>query len=193
MEYYKVHPYEIRRGFSENPMYVLMLHQSELKQNIPMLIGGHEADMIMVELEHRHARRPMTHQLLANLCDAFALNLKRATIDRCEEGLFYATLYVTDGFVVRKLDCRATDAILLALHADVDIEASRLVLDEAGVPVSDDEADPSSAPSPAEAEASEPSIEELTEMLHRCEAQEEYEQAAELQRRIELLQGRNKA
>lgn len=177
MKYYEVYPYKISRGHSATGMSVLTLYEPTTHQNIPILIGPHEADMITIEQEGHKTRRPMTHELICTIFNECGLQMKDATIDRLEDGIFYATLYLDDGLSVKHIDARASDVIILAMRMGVDIHLSQAILDEAGYP-----SDFETLTDPEEEET--PTLEELEEMLHQAEEAEEYERAAEIMEQI---------
>lgn len=162
-------------------MFVMMLYEPMGNRKVPVMIGRHEAEMIMIEQGTQSPKRPMTHQLIINIMDSFALTLKLVRIDRFEEGIFYASLLVSDGFNTHTIDARASDAVLLALHQTVDIEMAESVLNDTGFIVQNDDIDISSSLPGSE------TIEELEEELRQCEENEEYEKAAEIMERIKKL------
>ena len=181
MNYKKVYPTEIIQGFTETAMFVMMLYEPLGGRKVPVMIGQHEAEMIMIEQGNQSPRRPMTHQLIISIMDEFALTLKLVRIDRFEEGIFFATLVVSDGFNTRNIDARASDAVVLALHQSVDIEMAENVLEETGFRVQNDDIDIQSSLPGSE------TLEELEEELRRCEENEEYERAAEIMEEIKKL------
>lgn len=181
MNYKKVYPTEILQGFTETSMFVMMLYEPMGNRKVPVMIGRHEAEMIMIEQGTQSPKRPMTHQLIINIMNSFALTLKLVRIDRFEEGIFYASLLVSDGFNTHTIDARASDAVLLALHQTVDIEMAESVLNDTGFIVQNDDIDISSSLPGSE------TIEELEEELRQCEENEEYEKAAEIMERIKKL------
>lgn len=181
MNYRKVYPTEVLQGFTDTAMFVLMLYEPVGDKKVPVMIGEHEAEMIILEQEQRRARRPMTYQLIVSIFETFQLTLKRVRIDRFEEGIFYATLVVSDGFTEKGIDARASDAVVLALHESVEIEMSEVVLEETGFTPQHNDIDLGATLSGGE------TIEELEEELHRCEENEDYERAAEIMKKIENL------
>ena len=178
MVYKKVYPTEILQGFTETSMFVMMLYEPMGSRKVPVMIGPHEAEMLMIEQGNQSPKRPMTHQLIISIMESFALTLKLVRIDRFEEGIFYASLVVSDGFNTHVIDARASDAVLLAIHQSVDIEMAEDVLNDTGFEVQNDDIDISSSLPGSE------TIEELEDELRRCEENEEYERAAEIMEEI---------
>lgn len=178
----RVFPLTIQSGMSQSESYILMLCEPEEGIQIPIFIGGHEAQSILLAKETVKTRRPMTHELMVNLMESYGLSLKEVTIDRVNEGIFYATLHITDGFNEKRLDSRTTDAITLALLTDSPIMVAEEVIEETGVRMESMKNHESRIKNAADT-----TIEELEEELKRCEESEEYERAAEIQKRIEEL------
>ena len=103
-----------------------------------------------------------------------------ASIDRMADGIFYATLHITDGFNSRSFDSRPSDAISLALLSDCPILMDDNVIEETGVTIPNANQNPETPNS----------IHQLEEQLRRCEESEEYERAAEIQQQIENLKNK---
>ena len=180
MKYLPVHPLEIRYGGTESNSGVLMLLQPDTNRYIPILIGGQEAQSILMAAEGKHAKRPLPHDLIESICDAFDLHLLSVTIDKFEEGVFFATLHMKDTFVEKHIDCRTSDAVLLALQNQVDILIAESVLEETGVDVSQ-LAGSTASKSPREERSM------LEDLLREAEEREDYERAAEIQNRLNNL------
>ncbi len=174
----QVIPMTVQNGFSASGSYILMLTEVDGDRSIPIFTGAHEAQGIMLAASGEPTRRPMTHQLMASMMNEYGLTLCEVTIDRVEEGIFYATLHVTDGFNQHHFDCRPTDAVTLALMAGCKIMADDKVIEEAGI-----HADHIEATAPPQSST----IEALEAELRRCEETEDYERAAEIQRKIEEM------
>lgn len=171
----QVFPTTIQSGAAQTGNYILTLFEPEGGIQVPIIIGQSEAQSILLAKEAATIRRPLTHQLVLHIMEAFGLSLKEVTIDRVVEGVFYATLHLTDGFNEKQIDSRTTDAVTLALHSDAPILMDEKVLEETGVKVDGERTKAKS----------EKTLEELEEELRRCEESEDYERAAEIQKEIE--------
>ena len=174
----QVYPVTIQSGAAQTGNYILTLHEPEGGIQVPVIIGHNEAQCILLAKnpeESGRLRRPMTHQMLMNIMEQYGLTLIQVTIDRVLEGVFYATLHISDGFNERAIDSRTTDAITLALLSDAPIYMDERVLAETGVTTRKPQA------------SEQPTLEELEEELHRCEEAEDYERAAEIQTLIDKL------
>lgn len=179
---YKIlYPYEIRQGYGVDEHYVLMLAEPKSMQVVPMLIGPAEAQSMMLAQEHQPTLRPTTHQLMMKTLEEYGLTLNRVAIERFEEGIFYANLYVGDGFNEKTIDSRSSDAVTLALLAGCNILVAENVLEETAVAMETLE---SKSPQPEALE-----LEALEQLLHQYEEAEEYEKAAEVLKEIEKRKG----
>lgn len=177
----QVFPLSIQSGMSQSDSYILMLCEPVSGMQIPIFIGAHEAQGILLAKESVKTRRPMTHELMAKMMDDYGLSIKEVTIDKVMEGIFYATLHTTDGFNEKQFDSRTSDAISLALLCDSPIFVADEVLEETGMKMANVEG---GMPN------NEHKLAELEEELRRCEEREEYERAAEIQKNIEELKGK---
>ena len=92
MSYSQVYPLQITQSMSMSGTYVLVLDAPESGKQVPVIIGEAEAQAIVMAIEQKQARRPLTHNLLNNILEEYMLVLKQVTIDRFEEGIFYSTL-----------------------------------------------------------------------------------------------------
>lgn len=176
----RVFPLTIQSGMSQSGSYILMLCEPESGVQVPIFIGAYEAQGILLAKESVKTRRPMTHELMMKVMEEYGLSLKEVSIDRVNEGIFYATLHMTDGFNTRPFDSRSSDAITLALLADCPIMMEESVIEETGVRMEGDSI----------MVKGENTLEELEAELRRCEENEEYERAAEIQQQIEKLKNK---
>lgn len=176
----RVFPLSIQSGMSQSESYILMLCEPSSGMQIPIFIGAHEAQGILLAKESVKTRRPMTHELMIQMMNDYGLSVKEVTIDKVMEGIFYSTLLTTDGFNTKQFDSRTSDAITLALLCDCPIYVADEVLEETGMKMKDS-MDIGNTPNPQN------TIEELEKELQQCEEREEYERAAEIQKTIEEL------
>ena len=163
-------------GMSGTGSFVLMLAETHGNREVPVVIGPHEAQGLLLAARGVETRRPTTHELMRSTLEAFGLHVTRVSIDKVSEGVFYATLRVSDGFNEVPVDSRATDAVTLAILSNAKIEMAEEVLEEAGVSnlQSTTKADPMG-------------IGELEAQLRRLEETEDYERAAEVLKKIDEI------
>ena len=82
--------------------------------------------------------RPLTHELITNMLDAFALTLETVRITQVVGTSFSAELILTGLSGMRVLECRISDGVCLALRQrlPVPVTADSLVLFHAAAPMS---------------------------------------------------------
>lgn len=131
---------------------VLLLREVSGTRYLPIWIGQSEAASIALQQRGVEPPRPLTHDLVVNLCEAFGRTLQQVRIVDMQEGTFYAEM-VFDGDVV--VEARPSDAIAIAMRCDASIVAVDEVLDGAGMimPDEDGEAATDEAASDDEVEA----------------------------------------
>lgn len=189
MTYTRVYPFQISQTMSMSDAYVLVLDAPETGKQVPVIIGEAEAQAIVMAIEQRQARRPLTHTLLNNIMEEYLLELKQVTIDRFDEGIFYSTLHISDGFNEKCIDSRTSDAVVLALLQGSPITIAQSVLDETSMEPGalEDNLPQNKAHLPQPDET----LEQLYQQLHQCEEDENYEQAAEIMKKINRLKDDN--
>ena len=185
MSYTEVIPLEIRQGMSIGGSYLLLLALPKDGREIPVVIGDSEAQAIIMAQERIDAQRPMTHQLMTNVMKEYGLTVKQVSIDRFEEGIYYSTLTVSDGFNEKQIDSRTSDAVVLALMHEAPVMASDSVIAATAIEPLLLESDITTGDNiPTE------SLEQMEQQLQDCLEQENYELAAEIQEKIEKMKNR---
>ncbi len=110
---------------------VLLLQEiSGQRRVLPVWVGVPEATAIELARRHVELPRPQTHQLIIDVVRAFNRQLQLVRITMLRDSVFHAEL-VFDGDI--RVSARVSDAVAMALHVDVRIEAEDAVLDEAAV------------------------------------------------------------
>jgi uncharacterized protein len=95
---------------------VLFLKDTKKEKYLPVWIGELEASSIELAVIRKAAPRPLTHDLFASVLRTLGVQLRSVTIDRLENGTYYATMHLSwEGGEVQ-VDCRPSDAIALALR-----------------------------------------------------------------------------
>ncbi len=96
---------------------------------LPIWIGPNEAAAIAMAQQGVPAPRPLTHDLFVATLRRLGAPLRSVRVVRLEEGVFHAEL----DFDAGPVDARPSDAIALALRAQVPILVASDVMAEAGV------------------------------------------------------------
>ncbi|MGV1036328.1 MAG: bifunctional nuclease family protein [Candidatus Nanopelagicales bacterium] len=115
---------------------VLLLREVQGARFLPIWIGAVEATAIAFAQQGVEAPRPLTHDLIKDLLDAFDHELVTVEISNLDEGVFYANLNFSDGSTV---SARPSDAIALALRTGAKTVVDEQVMDTAGVDAPEEE------------------------------------------------------
>lgn len=101
---------------------------------LPMVVGPAEAYAIDSELDRRSFPRPLSHDLLMSITQAFGCAIEQVAIVRLEEGTFHAQLSLrTVSGELQVIDARPSDSIVLALKAKASIFVDESVMAEASI------------------------------------------------------------
>ncbi len=110
---------------------IVILRSEEHSRILPIWIGIFEANAIALKLEGIEPPRPMTHDLLVNLLGGVNCSIARVAINDLVDNTFFAQIFVRVNSEELIVDSRPSDAIALALRAEVPIYVAETVLDKA--------------------------------------------------------------
>jgi uncharacterized protein len=112
---------------------VVILKEKTAERYLPIWIGPSEADAIAVKLQGVSVPRPLTHDLLCSVIDALGATINSIVVSDLKNDTFFAKILLNvDGEQI-EIDSRPSDALALAVRADVPIYAEESVLDKAGI------------------------------------------------------------
>jgi len=115
------------------PQRLVVLKQKNSERYLPIWVGPVEAEAITVALQEVEMSRPLTHDLLKNVFDAFDAQVKRIEIVKLQNDIFYGNIVAEAGGREIHVDSRPSDAIALSVRAHVPILVHQSVMDEAGI------------------------------------------------------------
>jgi len=128
---------------------VVILKERAAERYLPIWIGPAEADAIAVKLQRATVPRPLSHDLLHSVIGALGATLNSIVINDLESDTFYAKIILNVNGGEKEVDSRPSDALALAVRAEVPIYVEETVLDKAGIlldeetgkPISEEKAD----------------------------------------------------
>jgi uncharacterized protein len=175
--------------------YALRLREENGNRELPIVIGGFEAQSIAVALDKKNTPpRPLTHDLFKNFATAFEIHLKEVLISKLVDGVFHATLVCEQQGKVIEIDARTSDAVALAIRFQAEIYTTSAILEQAGVVLDDEYITPATRAAMAAKEAPMPestsgsyanqTLEELYDLLDLAVDDEDYELAARIRDEI---------
>ncbi len=117
---------------------IIILRDSNERRALPIWVGRAEANAILQALEDQKPSRPMTHDLILNSWETWGIKVERIVIHALMDSTFYAVLTTIQGEKKQEIDCRPSDAIAIALRANVPIWTVEEVIAEASLPMNQD-------------------------------------------------------
>ena len=112
---------------------VVILKEKESDRYLPIWIGPAEADAIAVRLQEVAVARPLTHDLLRSIIDSLGASVECVIVSDLSNDTFFARIMLQADGRNLEIDSRPSDAIALAVRAQVPIFAEEAVLEKAGV------------------------------------------------------------
>jgi len=182
---------------TQSGAYTLLLIEENGDRRIPVIIGGFEAQAIVIKLENLEPPRPLTHDLFKKLADQFNITISEVMIHKLEEGVFFSRLACNNGENEYSIDSRTSDAVAIALRFGCPIYISENILEKAQLTNSPTETEFSSAGEQDTSEDSEDKYgiytdDELFRMIDEAVKAEDYEKAAAIRDEIEKRKKKSK-
>jgi bifunctional DNase/RNase len=176
---------------TQSGAYALVLIEVKGERRIPIIIGGFEAQSIVIKLENLDPPRPLTHDLFKSFADVFNISVTEVFIYKLEEGVFYSKLICSNGEKEYSIDSRTSDAVALSLRFDCPIYITEEIIEKAGIIVASTGS--ASEIAPDEDSVYEPDVtkyssytdEELYKMIDEAVKTEDYERAAAIRDEID--------
>lgn len=119
--------------------HVVILKDSEGDRYLPIWIGAWEASAIAMRLQGLAAERPLTHDLFAAALDRLGVRVERVVISELTDETYHARIHLERDGVQVEVDARPSDALALAVRAEVSIYAADDVLAQAALAADPDE------------------------------------------------------
>jgi len=176
---------------TQSGAYALILIEENGERRIPIIIGGFEAQAIVIKLENLDPPRPLTHDLFKKFADEFNIIVREVMIYKLEEGVFFSKLVCNSGEKEYSIDSRTSDAVALALRFSCPIFITEDILEKAGITINPIDAGLSASSEvdslfePERTKYDSYSDEELYKMIDESVKTEDYERAAAIRDEIE--------
>lgn len=117
----------------ETGEHLMVLREDEGERVLVIGIGQVEASAIAMALEQVEPARPLTHDLTVNIIHRLQARLERVIIHDLRESTFIGQLDLGTERGVLEVDCRASDAVALAVRVGAPIYASESVMEAAAI------------------------------------------------------------
>lgn len=181
---------------TQSGAYALILLEENGDRRIPIIIGGFEAQAIVIKLENLDPPRPLTHDLFKKFADEFNIYVTEVMIYKLEEGVFFSKLVCNNGEKEYSIDSRTSDAVALALRFECPIFITEEILEKAGITISASESEASSSTEDENygqgSKYDTYSDDELVKIIDESVRTEDYERAAAVRDELEKRKKKKK-
>jgi bifunctional DNase/RNase len=159
------------------PQRIVILREMDAERYLPIWIGVYEAEAIVIALQEVEVSRPLTHDLLKNVFGALKARILRVEINALRDDTYYSNIIVEANGRILNIDARPSDALALAVRANVRIWVTPDVLDVAGIIPEEDiraeEEKPAPTVPPQEIEVSEEHLSVFEDFLEKLDRDKE--------------------
>ena len=182
---------------TQSGAYALILIEENGERRIPIIIGGFEAQAIVIKLENLDPPRPLTHDLFKKFAEVVDISVIEVEIHKLEEGVFFSKLICSNGIKEYAIDSRTSDAVAIALRFGCPIFITEEILEKAGITINPDNevstvGEPD-LPDPSDrAKYDSYSDDELFKMIDKAVSVEDYELAAAIRDEIDQRKSKKK-
>lgn len=115
---------------------VVLLKEAEGDRILPIWIGPYEADLIGIQLQHLNMKRPLLPDLTQALLEISGTKVRSASVSKLHQKIYYGELNIEVGAAEKTVDCRSSDAIVMAVRLNVPIFVAEEVMAAEGRPLS---------------------------------------------------------
>ncbi len=107
----------------------------ELETNLFLLIwiGPTEAEAIAVRMQGMTVPRPLTHDLLVDIIKSVGGSFEHILVNDLQNETFYAKIVIKVGDQIHEIDSRPSDAMAVAVRAEVPIYVADQVMEKAAI------------------------------------------------------------
>jgi len=110
---------------------VVFIKEKDGDRSFPIVIGIVEIFAIDRRLKGKTAPRPMTHDLLAQVIEAFDGKIEKVVINDLKHHTFFAKIYLRRDGQLLEIDSRPSDALALCVATEAPIFVTDHVFDKA--------------------------------------------------------------
>lgn len=113
---------------------VVILREEKADRYLAIWIDSYMAEQITFALQEVEVARPMSHDLMKQIIQTLNARIIRVEVVDLKNEVFYGNIVVeTDAGYEINIDSRPSDAISLAVRANVPVLVAKKVMDEAGI------------------------------------------------------------
>lgn len=124
-----------------SPQRLVILKDLEQERYLPIWIGPFEAEAITIKLQDVDVKRPLTHDLMNKLIKELGATISHVFVNELRDDTYYARIVVSVNGKDLEIDSRPSDAMALAVRANVPIFVAEEVMERASITPEDDHSD----------------------------------------------------
>ena len=117
---------------------VVVLKEKDADRYLPIWIGADVADAIAFRLQDVTVSRPQTHDLMGELVSELGGRIVSVVVNDLKQDTFFSQILIERDGETIEIDSRPSDAIALAVRANVPNFVSPEVIERAGVLLDED-------------------------------------------------------
>ena len=126
---------------------VVVLKELVTNQFLLIWIGPTEAEAIAVRMQGMTVPRPLTHDLLVDLVKSVGGSFEHILVNDLQNETFYAKIVIKVGDQTHEIDSRPSDAMAVAVRAEVPIYVADQVMEKAAISMDQETGQPVSSQS----------------------------------------------
>ena len=113
---------------------IIVLNDYENRRALPIWIGSAEASSIIRKIENIPSQRPLTHDLFINFANQLKAKVIKIEINDVDDQTYFSTIFLEtkEGEEI-EIDARPSDAIAIAIRAEVPIYVSSAVIADGAI------------------------------------------------------------
>ena len=123
---------------------VVVLKELETGLFLLIWVGPTEAEAIAVKMQGMTVPRPLTHDLLVDLVNSVGGSFEHILVNDLQNEVFYAKVVIRVGDRTHEIDSRPSDAMAVAVRAEVPIFVSDSVMNQAAIAMDQETGQPRS-------------------------------------------------
>jgi len=124
-----------------SPQRLIILKDVDQERFLPIWIGPFEAEAITIKLQDVDVKRPLTHDLLKKLITELGATVSHVLVNELRNDTYYARIVVSVDGKQLEIDSRPSDAMALAVRADVPIFVAEEVMEKASITPEEDQSE----------------------------------------------------
>jgi len=112
---------------------VVILREVDAERYLAIWIDPYMAEQITFALQEVEVARPMSHDLMKDIFTQLDTRVVRVEVVELRDDVYYGNIVAESNGYTINIDSRPSDALALAVRANVPILVAREVMDEAGI------------------------------------------------------------